>query len=253
MGVAGVLRAWSAPARAAREGRAAGQRVVDHRPLGPHTASVRRAGGCRVRPGLRLPAGASPPIVTMYQLDTSRPIRQREVRRWPSGPTSSSSPSSACCTRPRCTATSCASGSTRPSAHSGRSPTARSTPASRAAGRRPGHRAGRSCRRPTGKRSPDRLQAHRRGQGALRRPARRERSPAWDDEGFGVHFAFFARTDAADPAADPGRPPDAGSRSGSTASGPRSPAAASGSTATPSNCSGTGWSRSSARCAGWTS
>ena len=83
----------------------------------------------------------------MYQPDTSRwPVRRsrertlaprsgrpehEEVRRWPSGPTSSSSPSSACCTSRRCTATSCASGSTPRSARSARSPTARSTPASR--------------------------------------------------------------------------------------------------------------------------
>ena len=41
-----------------------------------------------------------------------------------------------------------------------------------------------------------RLPAHRRGQGAARRAARRGRAAAYDDEGFGVHFAFFAQTHA---------------------------------------------------------
>ena len=45
---------------------------------------------------------------------------------------------------------------------------------------------------------PDRLRAHRRRQGALPGPARPGRPrAAWEDEAFDVHFAFFARTDAA--------------------------------------------------------
>ena len=57
---------------------------------------------------------------------------------------------------------------------------------------------------------------------------------AWDDEGFGVHFAFFGRTDAQTPAADPRGPPVPAGGAAWTASGPPSPAAGSGSTATPS-------------------
>ena len=43
---------------------------------------------------------------------------------------------------------------------------------------------------------------------------------AWEDESFGVHFAFFGRTDADDPAAHPRGPPHAGSRSASRTSAP---------------------------------
>lgn len=75
---------------------------------------------------------------------------------------------------------------------------------------------------------------------------------AWEDEHFGVHFAFFGQTDRAvrmrvlEGAA-------AGWRSAWSGCATRSPEHASGSTTTPSNCSGTAWSRSSARSGGSTS
>lgn len=75
---------------------------------------------------------------------------------------------------------------------------------------------------------------------------------AWEDEHFGVHFAFFGQTDRAvrmrvlEGAA-------AGWRSGWSGCATRWPAPASGSTTTPSNSSGTDWSRWSARSAGSTS
>ena len=57
-------------------------------------------------------------------------VQGRRERAMSSGRAAcSSSPSSACSTRPRCTGTSCASGSTPCSGRSGPSPTARSTPA----------------------------------------------------------------------------------------------------------------------------
>ena len=75
---------------------------------------------------------------------------------------------------------------------------------------------------------------------------------AWEDEGFGVHFAFFGQTDA-----DVRLRILEGRRSRLEerleASAPRWPAPGSGSTATPSSCSSTAWSRSSARSAGSTS
>ena len=73
---------------------------------------------------------------------------------------------------------------------------------------------------------------------------------AWEDEDFGVHFAFFGRTDAETRLRIlEGRRTPAGGAPGRLPRRPR-PAAGSGSTATPSSCSGTAWSRSSARSAG---
>ena len=80
------------------------------------------------------------------------------------------------------------------------------------------------------------------------RPAR----PPGRTTSFGVHFAFFARTDAAIRLRIlEGRR----SRLEERLDGFRRrwPAPGSGSTATPSSCSGTGWSPSSARSAGSTS
>src|SRR5213079_1272053 len=42
----------------------------------------------------------------------------------------------------------------------------------------------------------DRLPADRRRQGTAAGPAGRVGPPAWDDDGFGVHFAFFGQTRA---------------------------------------------------------
>ena len=76
---------------------------------------------------------------------------------------------------------------------------------------------------------------------------------AWDDDGFGVHFAFFGQTRA-----DVRLRILEGRRSRleermESGSGGLAPARGSGSTATPSNCNGTASSRSSARSAGSTS
>jgi DNA-binding PadR family transcriptional regulator len=59
---------------------------------------------------------------------------------------------------------------------------------------------------------------------------------AWEDDNFGVHFAFFGSAAAA--------------RSGSTVCVRRWPALASGSTPTPWSCNGTASTRSSGRSAG---
>ena len=73
---------------------------------------------------------------------------------------------------------------------------------------------------------------------------------AWEDDGFGVHFAFFGQTRAdirlriLEGQAVPARGA-AGGRPLGPAPGPGS-----GWTATPSSCSGTAWSRSSERSAG---
>ena len=100
---------------------------------------------------------------------------------------------------------------------------------------------------------PGRLQDHRGGQGALRRscsprPARRPTS----DAGFGVHFAFFARTDRR-PGCASSRADGAGSRSAGKACATCWAARPSGSTRTPSNCSATASTPASARSAGWRS
>ena len=72
---------------------------------------------------------------------------------------------------------------------------------------------------------------------------------SWEDDGFGVRFAFFGLT-TADVRCGSSRAGAAGWRSGSSRSGPGSRGPGSGSTATPSSCSGMAWSRSSAKFAG---
>ena len=75
---------------------------------------------------------------------------------------------------------------------------------------------------------------------------------AWEDETFGVHFAFFGQTDAEVRLRIlEGRRSRLEERREGSAR--RSPAPASGWTATPQSCSGTASSRSSARSAGSTS
>ena len=83
----------------------------------------------------------------------------------------------------------------------------------------------------------------------LAEPAR----PPGRTSNFGVHFAFFAPHRRRDPAADPRGPAHPARGAPRRRPRRRSPAPASAWTATPSSCSGTGWSRSSARSAGSTS
>ena len=88
-----------------------------------------------------------------------------------------------------------------------------------------------------------------RARSASRRCVARAGPSAWEDDSFGVHFAFFGPTDAETRLRIlEGRRSRLEERS--TASARRWPAPASGSTATPSSCSGTASSRSSARSAG---
>ena len=60
---------------------------------------------------------------------------------------------------------------------------------------------------------------------------------AYDDEGFGVHFAFFAPDRRRGPAADPGGPPPPGRGAARRPARRAGPHRGSGSTATPSSCS----------------
>ena len=180
--------------------------------------------GCRGsehsrRTSMRGPHGAPVPIgcvsTPMYRGDISvlrfRPDKARVChvglrsgppwRRWPrwrDAPSCSSSPSSACSTRARCTATSCASGSTPRSAPSGRCPTARSTLPARACSTRAWIA---EVPRATG----TGIVGSRRARIVYQLTADgKERFQELVDEAgpapgrtttFGVHFAFFARTD----------------------------------------------------------
>ena len=69
---------------------------------------------------------------------------------------------------------------------------------------------------------------------------------AWEDESFNMRFAFFSRTDAARPAADPRGPPLAAAGAARPGAEPSTAAR----TATSASCGGTRSSPSSARCAG---
>ena len=165
-------------------------------------------------------------------------------------------PSSACCTRPRCTATSCASGSTRvlgavpgavlrhalplpartwsPAAGSSRQPTA--------AGRR---------RPPAGRKVVYELTAD--GKEQFQDLLAEAGPAAWEDESFDVRFAFFARTDAAVRLRIlEGRRSRLEERLDNVKAA-AAPGRGTGWTATPWSCSGTAWTPPSARCAGSTS
>ncbi len=72
---------------------------------------------------------------------------------------------------------------------------------------------------------------------------------SWEDDGFGVHFAFFGLTQAEVSAADSWKAAAAGWKSGSRDSAPRRPGPGNGSTATPWSCSGTGSSQLNERFA----
>ena len=112
-------------------GRRAARRVGG---LSTHDATSMRCRGPPVPIAVRV-ARCIVSIYLCYGSDLTKPEYVRSAihgtaRRWPRwrvAPTCSSSPSSACSTRARCTATSCASGSTPRSGRSARCPTAPST------------------------------------------------------------------------------------------------------------------------------
>ena len=89
------------------------------------------------------------------------------------------------------------------------------------------------------------------GKERLAGPARPRRGPAaWEDDGFGVHFAFFGQTraDIRLRILEGRRSQARGTARGRPGGLSRAPG--SGSTGTPSNCSGMAWNQSSGRSAG---
>ena len=203
MGVAGVLR-QDRPTRCRPEQRvqrrAARQPVVDHRPLGPHTPSVRPGGParCRVRPDrVACHPRRSAPIVAMYQLDTSggttREVRQvakrSDVLELAVLGLLHESPMHGYELRKRLNAT---FGAFRAFSYGSLYPCLKELLAD---GLVAEHGRAAATRRP----------ASGRGSSTSSPPRARSTSPtcspragpsAWEDESFGVHFAFFGRTDA---------------------------------------------------------
>ena len=144
--------------------------------------------------------------VTMYRADTSAYAR--------GGGSCSTWPSSVFSTSRLCTAMSCANSSTPSSAPSGqRSVTACFTP--RFAGSKPrldhrggGDPAGRSGRSPlTSRRGRVVYKITAEGKERFQDLLAKVGPETYEDAGFGVHFAFFSRTERRCPPAHPGRPP----------------------------------------------
>ena len=211
--------AWSARPRTDRRGRrAAGARspppVAGSAP-GQRTRWARvGAAAARVNaePGAALRPARSRPIVAMYRRDTSR--RDDERGRGEAG-RCSSSPCSACSARPPCTATSCAQrlkavlGAFRAFSYGSLYPTLRRMRErgwiTEEAPDPDGDRAG--ADRPPRQ---GRLPAHRGGQGAARRAARRGRPDGVRRRGLRGALRLLRADRRRGPAAHPGGPPPPG-------------------------------------------
>ena len=121
--------------------------------------------------------------------------RSRRWPRWRVAPNCSSSPSSACSTRARCTGTSCASGSTPRSGRSARCPTAPSTRRCATCSTRawiaeaPQATGGSGSRR-----ARIVYELTHTGKERFQELVDQAGPSAWEDDEFAVHLAFFART-----------------------------------------------------------
>ena len=220
MGVAGVVGRTAPAARTARSasraapGRSrsptAGTTPVE-RTTGPAPAvrGVRRGPGPTAAWPISRATCVGADIVSMYRVDTSGSDDDGREGRMAKRPASSSSPSSACCTRARCTATSCASGcnavlgSFRAFSYGSLYPCLKALLADGLdhRGRSP------SCRAAGREAVADRLQAHGRGQGALPGAARRERPVRLGGREFRRPLRVLRPDRRGHPAAHPRRPP----------------------------------------------